>query len=269
MRYLHLTLILLTLSCETNSDKRDASESVIQAEQVSNTEENASRRESEALIIKTANYKFQVENVEQSTKRIEAFATKHQAFIADMNLVTTSSSITNSVIIRVPSKNFETLIENLGKESIFTNFKRISAQDVTEEFLDIETRLQTKKEVRDRYVDILRNKAKTVEDVLKAEEQIRILQEEIESEEGRLKYLQNRVSLSTINLEIYQKVDYKETPDTYEKPYVVKAKDGLSNGWRIVTRFSLFVLNIWPIILIGLLIYWKREWIKTKLTSKK
>jgi hypothetical protein len=270
MKYLQLTLILLAISCGTATEKVDSHESAMLTESVKNVEnDNNVQTDRQSLIIKTANYRFQVDNVEKSTKNIERLVSQHQAFMGDMNLVTTSSSITNSMIIRVPSKNFEALLEDLGKESIFTNFKRITAQDITEEFLDIETRLQTKKEVRDRYVDILRNKAKTVEEVLKAEEQIRILQEEIESREGRLKYLQNRASLSTINLEIYQKVDYKETPDTYEKPYIVKAKQGLSNGWKIVTTFSIFLMNIWPIVLIGLLIYWRREWIRTKLTNKK
>ena len=271
MKYKHLILILFLISCGTKKDEKgdfEKSESV-PAEQVKNDQADNTQIENRSFIIKTANYKFQVDNVESSTKSIEKLVQQHQAFIADMNLVTTSSEISNSLIIRVPSKTFEKLIEDLGKEALFTNFKRISAEDVTEEFIDIESRLKTKKEVRDRYVDILKNKAKTVEEVLKAEEQIRILQEEIEAKEGRLKFLQSRVSMSTINLEIYQRVDYKETPDTYEKPYMIKVKQGLSNGWTIVTMLTIFLINIWPIVIVGLLIYWRRNWIREKLTTKK
>ncbi len=271
MKYKHLILILVLFSCGTkNNEKGDFEKSEsVPAEQVKNDQTDNAQIENRSFIIKTANYKFQVENVENSTKSIEKLAQQHQAFIADMNLVTTSSEISNSLIIRVPSKTFEKLIEDLGKEALFTNFKRISAEDVTEEFIDIESRLKTKKEVRDRYVDILKNKAKTVEEVLKAEEQIRILQEEIEAKEGRLKFLQSRVSMSTINLEIYQRVDYKEIPDTYEKPYMIKVKQGLSNGWTIVTTLTIFLINIWPIVIVGLLVYWRRNWIRDKLTTKK
>ena len=70
--------------------------------------------------------------------------------------------------------------------------KNVSVQDVTEEYLDIEARLKTKKEVEARYIEILKSKTKTVEDVLKAEEQIRIIREEIEAREGRLNYLKNQ-----------------------------------------------------------------------------
>lgn len=270
MKYLKFVLILLVLSCARESRNLEMMKSEeVPAEMASNDQtQNKTEQDQSNYIIKTAGYKFQVEDVSQSTKAVQALVAKHQAFIADMNLITNNTEVTNNLIIRVPSKNFETLLEDLGKEAIFTNFKRISAEDVTEEFVDIESRLRTKKEVRDRYIDILKNKAKTVEDVLKAEEQIRILQEEIEAKEGRLKYLQSRVSLSTINLEMYQKVEYQETPDTYQKSYIIKAKQGFSNGWDIVKNLALFVINIWPIIIIGILVYWRRGWIKQKLMKK-
>lgn len=269
MRYIQLILIVLVISCESKRSRNFEKAESVPAEQVNNDQSENSQTESRSFIIKTANYKFQVENVDSSTKRIERLVVPYKAFIADMNLVATSSEVSNNLVIRVPSQNFEELIETLGKEALFTNFKRISADDVTEEFVDIESRLKTKKEVRDRYVDILKSKAKTVADVLKAEEQIRILQEEIEAKEGRLKFLQSRVSMSTINLEIYQQVDYKETPDTYEKPYVIQAKQGLSNGWTLVTTLTLFLINIWPIVIVAVLIYGRRNWIREKLTTQK
>jgi len=266
MKYIQLILVILFISCESKRNKIFEKAEPVPAEQVNSDQSENSQTESRSLIIKTANYKFQVENVDSSTRRIERLVSPYKAFIADMNFVTTSSEISNNLVIRVPSQNFEALIEALGKDALFTNFKRVSADDVTEEFVDIESRLKTKKEVKDRYVDILKNKAKTVEDVLKAEEKIRILQEEIEAKEGRLKFLQSRVAMSTINLEIYQQVDYKETPDTYEIAYLIKAKQGLSNGWAIITTLTLFLINIWPIVIVVAFIYWKRSWIRVKLT---
>jgi hypothetical protein len=218
-------------------------------------------------IIKNANYRFRVEDVNASTKNIEAMIRQAEGYVADMNLEANHSEISNTLVIRVPARNFESLLETLGKEATFTDYKRISTQDVTEEFIDIQTRLRTKKEVRDRYIDILRNKAKTVDDVLKAEEQIRILQEEIESREGRLKYLQDRVSVSTINLEIYQPLPYAERPQAEGKPYLIRLNKGLTNGWEMVTGFSLLLVNLWPFIVVGSLLWWKRKWIRAKLFS--
>lgn len=261
-----MILVIIVISCESKHDRNFEKVESVPAAPVNSDQSENSQTESRSFIIKTANYKFQVENVDSSTKRMERLVPLYQAFVADMNFVTTSSEISNNLVLRVPSQNFEELIEAIGKDALFTNFKRISGDDVTEEFVDIESRLKTKKEVKDRYVDILKNKAKTVEDVLKAEDKIRVLQEEIEAKEGRLKFLQSKVSMSTINLEIYQQVDYKETPDTYEIAFVIKAKQGLSNGWNIVTTLTLFLINIWPIVIVAALIYWKRSWIRVKLT---
>src|SRR5258706_828272 len=223
---------------------------------------NAPPEKSEDQIIKTANYRFQVENIDQGTKEVEQTVGNYQGSIANMNLESNAYDISNQFVIRVPSKNFELLLEELGKRALYIDYKRISTKDVTEEYIDIETRLKTKREVRDRYIDILKTKAKTVEDVLKAEEQIRIIQEEIEAKEGRLKYLQDRVSTSTVNLEIYQKVEYKETPNTYEKPYITKIKQGFVNGWDIVKNVALLFINLWPVILVGGVLYWRRSWLR-------
>ena len=95
---------------------------------------------------------------------------------------------------------------------------------MTEEFIDIEQRLKNKKEVQRRYIEILQNKAKTVEDVLAAEDKIRIIQEEIESREGRLRYLKDNIALSTINIEMYQELEQGEAEIVYEKGFFVRKR---------------------------------------------
>lgn len=268
MRILSLVLLFIVLSCGNKSTTGDFSLDEAQFETAQYAPAEEKTPEPQNSIIKTANYRFQVEIVDISTKNIEALVKQHKGFIADMNLVTISTEISNAFTIRVPSQNFENLMSALGTEALYTNYKRINTEDVSEEFIDIESRLKTKKEVRDRYIDILKNKAKTVADVLKAEEQIRILQEEIEAKEGRLRYLQSKVSLSTINLEIYQHVTFQETPDVFEKPYFVKAKQGFLNGWSILVGLSLLLVNIWPVFILGVVIFWRRRWLKKKLFDK-
>ncbi len=260
-----MTLLSCEHSRELRMDSEVSNDMMIAAEYSAPNDEQPSPLNA---IIKKANYKFQVESVDISTKNIEAIVKQHNGFVADMNLVTISTEISNAFTIRVPSQNFETLMSAMGAEALYTNYKRINTEDVSEEFIDIESRLKTKKEVRDRYIDILKNKAKTVTDVLKAEEQIRILQEEIEAKEGRLRYLQSKVSLSTIHLEIYQHVRFQESPDVFEKPYFVEAKQGFLNGWSMLLGISLLLVNIWPLFILGIVIFWKRKWIKKKLFNK-
>ena len=232
------------------------------------TDEQSSKSDSETTarkIIQRAEMRFQVEDLKKSTKQIEALTDRYKGFISGMNQTNATYSINNSLLIRIPSEKLKAFISEIEKESIHTNYTRINSTDVTEEYLDITTRLVTKKEVRDRYIEILRNKAKTVKDVLDAEEKIRIIQEEIESIEGRLKYLDSKTAMSTINVEIYQKVEYVKSPQVFEKPFITKVKEGFLDGWELIQQLVIGLITIWPILLIILLLFVIRKKIARKI----
>ena len=96
-----------------------------------------------------------------------------------------------------------------------------------------------------------------MEDILNAEEKIRIIQEEIESIEGRIKYINNKAALSTIHINIYQEVTYVAKPTVYKKSFLTRVKEGATNGWELILSIVVGLVNIWPLILglIGVLLF--------------
>ncbi|MEY3367366.1 MAG: hypothetical protein RI973_521 [Bacteroidota bacterium] len=223
----------------------------------------------ERQIIKTANYRIQVDDVEISSRNAQQLAARHGGYVSTTELTNSNYEILNVLTIRVPYNRFDSLLNDLSAEAVFTQYRRISSEDVTEEYVDIQIRLRTKKEVRDRYIDILRNKAKTVEDVLKAEEQIRVIQEEIEAREGRLRYLKDQVAMSTIHLELYQVVDYHPEPAAFRESFLSRLVTSLKNGWELAQHLVLFLFNIWPLLILGGLAWWKRAWLRQFFRRKK
>ena len=213
----------------------------------------------EQRMIRSANYRFQVPNVEQSTEYIKNVVAAHQGFITQMDQSNSNYLINNHLIIKAPAAQFENLLNTLGEESVFTDYKRIKSQDVGAEFIDIKARLQTKKEVQARYIEILREQAGNVKDILEAEEKIRLLQEEIEAKEARLHYLQEQVQYSTIHLEIYQKVEYRAKPVVFKESFLGRLKTSFLNGWEAILNIVLFLINIWPFLLLGGLFFWQRK----------
>ncbi|MFK8105246.1 MAG: DUF4349 domain-containing protein [Saprospiraceae bacterium] len=271
-----LLLLLLTFgACQGNASYQPEAKMegqtaayddlVDQSPESSLTQTNNNRNEGNAIqvarkIIKTAFLKFQVKNLKESTKKIEALSAKYEGLITSMDQRNTNYSISNNLTIRVPSEQMNAFLAEAEKESIHTNYTKINAQDVTEEFVDITSRLATKKEVRDRYVEILRKRAQTVKDILAAEDKIRVIQEEIEAIEGRLKYIQNKTALSTVTLEIYQEVAYVKAPNVYKKSFWTKLQQGFGNGWELIQDIALGLVNIWPLLLVfGLLIASRRR----------
>lgn len=209
-------------------------------------------------MIKKANYKFEVKDVESTTAKVHQLAEKHMGFVANMDLSTTPTVMTNRMTIRVMNDQFEPLLNALGTEAIFVHHKKITSQDVTEQFVDLESRLKVKKEVKDRYTNMLRNDAKTLQQVLDAEEKIRVLQEEIESKEGRLRFLSDQVSLSEIQLEIFQQVEYEEKLMAQNKTFADKATDSFLNGWNSILGVALGMLNYWHFGLVLGIVWFNR-----------
>ena len=86
-------------------------------------------------------------------------------------------------------------------------------------------------------------KAKTVKEILEVEREINKLREDIESTEGRFKYLSNQVSFSTLTIQFYKQVGS-------EPNFSSKIIDSLKDGINYISSFFLGVLSIWPFILI-------------------
>ncbi|MGV6862437.1 MAG: DUF4349 domain-containing protein [Putridiphycobacter sp.] len=241
-------------------------------------------------IIRTADLKIKVENVKKSSTKIANLVDMKGGYISSEDLVADKDyyqtlekteksqleeykvEVSNVIYIRVPSENFQSLLSDLKGVAISEDYIKVNAQDVTEEYFDLTTRLKTKKEVEQRYIEILRSKARTVEEILIAEEKIRVIREEIEAVEGRLKYLSNKVNLSSIQVELYQdpyfvqeEIKFKEYQDTGWS-FWEKAGNALSSGWNAILMFLVGLLYFWPLLLIGGAVFW---FVRKKLRKKK
>jgi hypothetical protein len=82
-----------------------------------------------------------------------------------------------------------------------------------------------------------------VEDVLSVEREIGNVRSEIESMEGRLNYIKNKVSFSTLNVNYYQIINS-------DFGFGSKWIASLSNGWENLLSFLIGIMNLWPFILL-------------------
>lgn len=219
-------------------------------------------------IIWTASLEIQVKDIDKSQKKISELIDQSGGFVSEMKRTNKSYQIDNRVIIRVPSDKFGKLLDAIKSNGLHTRKMEVQSNDVTKEFVDIKNRLKTKEEVRNRYINILKTRTGKISEVLEVEEAIRVITEEIEVQKGRLRYLKDQVSLSTINVLLYQVLE-KPKSDYVAPSYWSKAKDRFISGWEILTSLLLALINIWPLLLILILYFWKRKWFYNRLKSKK
>ena len=220
-------------------------------DQIDTTGSSSSNYIDQAKIIKKGELRFQVNDIDSATENIEAIATRFSGYVSSSNLHSSFDQVENEMSIKIPAPNFDAAIKAIEKVSVFMDNRSIKTDDVTSEYVDVESRLKTKLEVKARYEEILHSKAKSVTDVLDAERQIGALQEEIETNEERLRYLSSQVAYSTIHLNYYQQITARQPPRAVQHSFFTEARDRFSSGFEVVKTISLTAINIWPLLIAG------------------
>lgn len=200
-------------------------------------------------LIKEANFRFEVKSVKESTQAIEIAVKKYPAYISSSSITLENPLLENKMTIRIQNEYFNELLQEVDKQAIFVNVRKVETEDVSKEFVDLDSRLKSKREVEARYMIILRNKAGSIEELLQAEKEIGILHEEIEATVSRINYLKDEVRYSTINLEFYQPVS--ETIADNEPSVTHEFSQAFTTGLNGVVKVSLFIVYLWPILVIA------------------
>lgn len=209
-------------------------------------------------IIKDGSMSIRTENITEAKKSIDTILKKFDGYYEKEETENNANEISHQLMIRVPAIHFDKLIITLenGGNNIIN--KSIQARDITEEYVDIQSRLTHKRDYLQRYRELL-TKAQSIDDIVSVENSIRTLEEEIESKEGRLRYLDDQVSYSTLHLRLFDEKEYIYEPQQ-QGGFTEKVKRSLSYGWIGIVEFSLWLISVWPIVLfiIVLIVIMKR-----------
>jgi hypothetical protein len=116
--------------------------------------------------------------------------------------------------VRVPVPQFERFLEEVGKLGVAEQRER-HADDVTEEFVDLTARLKNKQQLEARLLELVAKRADEIKDVIAVEAELARVREEIERMQGRLRYLTDRVALTTVEIRAYERRDYRPTEATF------------------------------------------------------
>ncbi len=261
------SLLLLATACSCGNDYSPApyAETAMMQEEALDTRSDTPVNPQDAVlerkIIKEGEISFETSNAKKTREMIQRAVTENNGYLADDNASNYTGQSDYTLTIRVPADRFETLLSTITEHAGKLESKNIRTLDVTEEFVDIEARLKTKKELEERYRDLLK-RANTVEEVLSVEREIGTLRSDIESVEGRLKYLRDRVSYSSLTVSFHEPGD-----DAFG--FGGKFTRGVESGWQNLLWFVIGLVNLWPFILLGVgAIFGFRYWRKRKKDKK-
>lgn len=214
-------------------------------------------------IIKTGRISIEVDDYTASLVAIKQLISTNKGYVASENEQRNDYRVSNTIVVRVLNDHFDQLMEGIASKAGKLNYKNVDLRDVTEEYTDLAARMKTKKEVEQRYLEILKT-ARTVKDILEVEDKLRYIREEIESTEARLKYLDDKVQYSTITLEMSQELDYNP-PAPMQVSFFDKLGKAVKGGWNGLLGGMLALVNAWPLVLLLVLVAALiRRWIRKR-----
>lgn len=160
-----------------------------------------------------------------------------------------------TLVIRVPAPQFGTALEQIRSAGSRVIQEKITGQDVTEEFIDLEARLKTQKALESQFLEIMKQ-ANKVADALEVQRQIAEVRTEIEKLEGRKRFLENRATLSTITVNLQSPTAIAVNTSGFGRNIREAVADGVDVAIAIVLFLIRFVIVMIPILILVILPGW-------------
>lgn len=223
--------------------------------------------QTDRMVIQDTNLSMQVKDVAAVEKEINKIAVQAGGFMINQDLSVPEGAASGSISIRVPIEKRDSVLDDIKKTSVKIVSEVVYGTDVTDQYVDLDTRIASLEKTKSKMETIL-DQAVKVSDLIEVQAQIDNLQQQIDSLKGQQKYLSQTAKLTKIT--IYLSTDefaLPYTPDTAWRPAVViknatrsmiSSLRGFANGIIWIAIYA----PIWGTILIVLVV-------AKKLLSKK
>ena len=274
---LALLIVILAISCKkAESAAEIANESNNIAVDTSMVSSSAAveQKNSDRKFVRTADIKFKVKNVANSTYAIENTTSKFGGFVTYTNLQSTISDksetkisqdstleitkyrVENNITIRVPNIRLDTVIKTIAKQIDFLEYRIIKADDVSLQILSNQLSQNRTENQEKRLEKAIDTKGKKLNEVIAAEDNLNTKKEQKDNSKIENLSLQDQVNFSTLTLQIYQRETIKEemiaNAKTYRQDFGSKILDGIISGWYVIEGIIAVLAQLWSVILIGI-----------------
>ncbi|MGH8103114.1 MAG: DUF4349 domain-containing protein [bacterium] len=204
------------------------------------------------MIIRTANITAEADDVSKTTAEITRVAQSFGGYV--LGSTSQSSEGTREsvdITLKVPADRFFPAIEKVKSlcETIFS--VSVTGEDVTQEYVDLQSRLKSLESTYDRLTQLLKL-AKKASEALEISDAIDRVTERIEQAKGRMEYLRKSSRYSTIEVHLSSHVEVLPTPRTEQWALSNTAKQALAfslNSLKSITAILIWlVVGFWYVV---------------------
>jgi len=212
----------------------------------------------ERMIVRTGEMSLVVEDVVGTRDEIAELAVRFDGYVVSSRISGEEEDLRGWISIRVPDEKFEQALAELGELAVRVKSESTDSRDVTEEYVDLESRLKNAEATESQYLALM-EKAE-VEEAIRIYELLHQVRGEIEQIKGRMRYLERTSSMSLIEVRL--------EPEATAKPLVRagwSALEALKSAVRGIVVFGqwLGTIAIWLLIFIPVwgaifgIVYWR------------
>ena len=207
----------------------------------------------ERKLIRTGNVSLEVQTISDAEDKIAAWVSSLGGYVTNANTWQYGAGFT----VRVPSSRFDEAMSQVGNFGRITN-RSVNSQDVSDNYYDMKSRLETKYILRDKLQSYL-SEAKDIKDLLEVERQLNEVIEDIESTESRFKRLSGQIDYSTIYINMSFEHGKDESgiilPDVKES-WNEFVSNVINFFWGLLKVLFYIVIFGIPIVAVAALLFW-------------
>jgi len=186
-----------------------------------------------SMIIRTGTAEVEVETLEPAVDSVRMLVARLEGHVVDLSLQVGEAQRRQArIVARIPSARFDGAVAGLSRIGDVETVN-VSAQDVGEEYVDIQAQVTNRRRLEARLLDLLDTRTGKLEDVLAVERELARVREEIDRQEGRLRYLRNQVAMSTLTIVLHEPAPLISTAGG-ENVFLA----ALRSAWRNFIAFS-------------------------------
>jgi hypothetical protein len=236
---------------EPAMDMEMAEEAYIEEEAASGIDEGYSDTPQviDRKIIKTAYMELEVAEgqFEKILFELTSLAERNGGYISNTQSYSDEEGnlTSGSISIRIPHDNYNSAIDKIKSMGTVKSIS-ISGQDVTQEYVDLESRLRNQQAQEEVLLDLMAQSGK-VSDSLEVQRELSYVQEQIEMIKGRMNYLDNMVSYSTIDVYLFEPEPITTTTGW---GFLEALKRGLRGAVTVFNGIVMFVVAVSPILVV-------------------
>lgn len=155
------------------------------------------------MLIRNGNARLEVRSIDPAIILLRDLSHRFGGEIGNLSLESRERYREAKVELRIPSESFDIALaslDSIGKVEAVT----VTTADVGEEYIDLNVRMANGRKLEQRLIDLLATRTGKLEEVLTVERELARVRAEIEQHEGRIRYLEARIAMSTISVSLHE-----------------------------------------------------------------